>query len=71
MINQLLITDQKLSENNYTFYYKRVFPPQTFVFKKLSNNAIFFWNEFQTACVFTILFKWINVFCLQGPELNA
>lgn len=42
MINQLLITDQKLSENNYTFYYRRVFPPQTFVFKKLSNNAIFF-----------------------------
>lgn len=42
MINQLLITDQKLSENNYTFYYRRVFPPQIFVFKKLSNNAIFF-----------------------------
>lgn len=42
MMNQLITTDQILSEINYNFYYNSNNNKQAFVFKRFPINATFF-----------------------------
>lgn len=45
MMNQLITTDQVLSEINYNFYYNSNNNKQAFVFKRFPINATFFFSE--------------------------